>query len=87
MRSFWPIYKRELFAFFVTPLAWVLITTFLFVQGMHFFLLVDHFSNGAAAASDQTPIQAFFGNVDWTAVEARMWPRAVPSGSAAQGIR
>jgi ABC-2 type transport system permease protein len=62
VRSFWPIYKRELFAFFVTPLAWVLITVFLFVQGMHFFLLVDHFSNQGAAASDQTPIQAFFGN-------------------------
>ena len=62
MRSFWPIYKRELFAFFVTPLAWVLITVFLFVQGMHFFLLVDHFSNPAGGASDQTPIQAFFGN-------------------------
>jgi ABC-2 type transport system permease protein len=65
MSSFWPIYKRELFAFFVTPLAWVLITVFLLVQGMHFFLLVDHFANasqGGAAASDQTPIQAFFGN-------------------------
>lgn len=62
MRSFWPIYKRELFAFFVTPLAWVLITVFLLVQGMHFFLLVDHFSNLGQAASDQTPLQAFFGN-------------------------
>ena len=36
--GFWPIYKRELFAFFVTPLAWVLIVVFLVVQGMHFFL-------------------------------------------------
>ena len=45
MRSFWPIYKRELFAFFVTPLAWVLIGVFLVVQGMHFYLLVEHFSN------------------------------------------
>lgn len=62
MRSFWPIYKRELFAFFVTPLAWVLISVFLLVQGMHFFLLVDHFANLGAASSDQTPIQAFFGN-------------------------
>lgn len=62
MRSFWPIYKRELFAFFVTPLAWVLITVFLLVQGMHFFLLVDHFSNLGQGASDQTPLQAFFGN-------------------------
>lgn len=62
MRSFWPIYKRELFAFFVTPLAWVLITVFLLVQGMHFFLLVDHFANLGQAVSDQTPLQAFFGN-------------------------
>lgn len=63
MRSFWPIYKRELFAFFVTPLAWVLITVFLLVQGMHFFLLVDHFASaGPATGGDQTPIQAFFGN-------------------------
>jgi len=62
MRSFWPIYKRELFAFFVTPLAWVLITVFLVVQGMHFFLLVDHFASQGQAVSDQTPLQAFFGN-------------------------
>ncbi len=62
MRSFWPIYKRELFAFFVTPLAWVLICVFLLVQGMHFYLLVDHFANVAAVDSDQTPVAAFFGN-------------------------
>jgi ABC-2 type transport system permease protein len=62
MRSFWPIYKRELFAFFVTPLAWVLFTVFLVVQGMHFFLLVDHFANVGQQLSDQTPLQAFFGN-------------------------
>ncbi len=62
MKSFWPIYKRELFAFFVTPLAWVLITVFLLVQGMHFFLLVDHFSMMGPQISDQTPLQAFFGN-------------------------
>lgn len=62
MRSFWPIYKRELFAFFVTPLAWVLIVVFLVVQGMHFFLLVDHFARQADAGGDETPLSAFFGN-------------------------
>ena len=61
MRAFWPIYKRELFAFYVTPLAWVLISVFLLVQGMHFYLLVDHFSS-QVELSDQTPVQAFFGN-------------------------
>ena len=62
MKSFWPIYKRELFGFFVTPLAWVLIVVFLLVQGMHFYLLVDHFANLGQVDSDQTPVQAFFGN-------------------------
>jgi ABC-2 type transport system permease protein len=62
VRAFWPIYKRELFAFFVTPLAWVLIAIFLVVQGMHFFLLVDHFATSFDVASDESPLSAFFGN-------------------------
>jgi len=62
MKAFWPIYKRELFAFFVTPLAWVLIVVFLVVQGMHFFLLVDHFARQPDMAGDETPLSAFFGN-------------------------
>jgi ABC-2 type transport system permease protein len=62
VKGFWPIYKRELFAFFVTPLAWILMCVFLLVQGMHFYILIDHFSNAADTASDQTPLQAFFGN-------------------------
>jgi ABC-2 type transport system permease protein len=62
MRSFWPVFKRELFVFFVTPLAWVLILVFVVVQGMHFFLLVDHFARAAEVAGDETPLSAFFGN-------------------------
>jgi len=61
MRAFWPIYKRELFAFFVTPLAWVLITVFLLLQGMNFYWIIDTFAM-RVEASDQTPLQAFFGN-------------------------
>ncbi len=62
MTGFFPILKRELFAFFVTPLAWVLVTVFLFVQGLHFFLIVDHFSSQPQAAAVQSPLEAFFGN-------------------------
>jgi ABC-2 type transport system permease protein len=61
MKAFWPVYKRELFALFVTPLAWVLIVVFLILQGMHFFLLVDHFSRQTEVAGDETPLSAFFG--------------------------
>ena len=62
MRSFWPILKRELFAFWVTPLAWVLVCVFLVVQGLHFSVLVKSFAEMGTIESDQTPIQAFFGN-------------------------
>lgn len=62
MKGFWPIYKRELFSLFVTPLAWVLLTTFLAVQGLHFFIIVANFATGASdLAPDAGPAQAFFG--------------------------
>ena len=61
MRGLVALYKRELFAFFVTPLAWVLFTVFLFVSGAHFFLIVDHFASQPQGTSDRTPLQAFFG--------------------------
>ena len=62
MRALWPILKRELFTFWVTPLAWVLVSVFLVVQGLHFSVLVKNFSEMGSIESDQTPIQAFFGN-------------------------
>ena len=61
MSGFWPIFKRELFAYFVTPLAYVLILAFLVWQGLHFYLLVRSFAQAAEASLDQGPVQAFFG--------------------------
>jgi len=62
VKAFFPIYKRELFAFFVTPLAWALILVFLLVQGGHFYLLVLNFSRMPEVVADQSPAQAFFGD-------------------------
>lgn len=61
MKGFWPIFKRELFAYFVTPLAYVLILAFVFWQGLHFYLLVRSFAQMTEASIDQGPVQAFFG--------------------------
>ena len=61
MRGLWPMLKRELFAMFVTPLAWVLIVAFLVLQGAHFYLLVLNFSSQMEVSADQGPVQAFFG--------------------------
>jgi ABC-2 type transport system permease protein len=61
MRGWWPIFKRELFAFFVTPLAWVVMTAFLLLQGLHFYLLVAHFAAQVDLSADSGPVQTFFG--------------------------
>ena len=60
MSGLWPIYKRELLSLFVTPLAWVLITTFLMVQGIHVFILVSQYAS-AVDLGEGGPVQAFFG--------------------------
>src|SRR5262245_27191485 len=60
MRGFSAIYKRELFSLFVTPLAWVLITAFLVIQGIHFAILCTQFA-GQADLTEGGPVQAFFG--------------------------
>jgi ABC-2 type transport system permease protein len=60
VKGFWAIYKRELLSLFVTPLAWVLITTFLIVQGVHFFIVVAQYAT-TVDINDGGPAQAFFG--------------------------
>ncbi len=61
MKGFWPIFKRELFAFFVTPLAWVVMTAFLLIQGLHFYLVFSHFAGQTQLTADAGPVQSFFG--------------------------
>ena len=60
MSGFWPIFKREVYSLFVTPLAWVLITTFLMVQGIHVFILVSQYAT-TVDLGEGGPVQAFFG--------------------------
>lgn len=62
MKGMWPVYKRELLGMFVTPLAWILIVVFLVVQGLHFSILINHFTQAGEVMSDQSPVSAFFGD-------------------------
>ena len=61
MSGFWPVFKRDLLAVFVTPMAWALIVVFLLLQGLNFYWLTVHFANQVDLAIDQGPIQWFFG--------------------------
>jgi len=61
MTGFWAIYRRELWALWVTPVAWILLTTFLLLQGGVFYSIVLHFSGATELSFDNGPIESYFG--------------------------
>jgi ABC-2 type transport system permease protein len=55
------IYRREMLALWVTPLAWVLLFIFLLLQGASFYQILLHFASFSNVSIDQGPVQAYFG--------------------------
>src|SRR5690606_35602549 len=45
MSGLWAVYRREMLALWVTPLAWVLSCAFLLLQGVSFYIVVDHYTH------------------------------------------
>ena len=87
MRGFWPVFKRDLFAFFVTPMAWALIVVFLLLQGLNFYWLTAHFANQVDLAIDHGPIQWFFGETILFYLPMLMLPPALTMRSFAEERR
>lgn len=56
-----PILKRELLSLWVTPLAWILLFTFLLLQGGIFYSITVHVSQLDQAAVEASPLEAYFG--------------------------
>ena len=46
--AFWAIYRREMLAAWVTPLAWVMAFAFLLLQGVSFYIVIDHYTHFTA---------------------------------------
>jgi ABC-2 type transport system permease protein len=73
MRGLYPILKRELAGYFVTPVAYVFIVIFLALAGVFTFELGGFFEAG------QADLRAFFGFLPWLflclipAVSMRLW--------------
>lgn len=61
MNGFVAIYRREMLSLWVSPLAWVLLFVFLIIQGVSFYLMVQHFANFSGATIDYGPVAAYFG--------------------------
>ena len=59
MRQITALVKRELIAYFSSPLAYIVMTAFLLMQGYIFYIIVSFLNNPVTEAI--TPMQLFFG--------------------------
>lgn len=55
------IFKRELLGLWVTPLAWVLLVSFLLLQGSVFYSITVHFAQMETTPTGTGPLNAYFG--------------------------
>lgn len=62
MRAIWTICKREVYAFFISPLAYVVLTAWLLLTGYSFYSLAHWFAaNPFQTSASDTLLGAFFG--------------------------
>lgn len=63
MNGLMPILWRELRAFWVTPLAWVLTFAFLVLQGTSFVLVISHYNQFVNMSLAEGPVQGYFASL------------------------
>jgi ABC-2 type transport system permease protein len=56
------IYRREMLALWVTPLAWLLSFAFLLLQGVSFYIVIDHYTH-FTSASVSGPVETYFSSL------------------------
>jgi ABC-2 type transport system permease protein len=61
MKSAWVVLKRELGSFFVSPLAYVVLTAWLVWNGVVFWVLTEFYARNAVSSGASTPLSGFFG--------------------------
>ena len=61
MRVAWVIAKREMFSFFVSPMAYVVLTVWLLWSGVSFYFLAVHFASSPSQGAGDNPLTLFFG--------------------------
>lgn len=61
MRPAWTIAKREVFAYFVSPIAYVVTVVWLLWCGLQYYLLAGLFAGAPSLSISSNPLSAFFG--------------------------
>lgn len=62
MSGLWAVYRREMLSLWVTPLAWLLLFVFLLLQGVSFYVVIDHHAHFTSLTIDRGPIQSYFSS-------------------------
>lgn len=60
MKGTWVVLKRELRSFFVSPLAYIVMTAWLLWTGLTFVFLAEHYASNAIASGLASPLTSFF---------------------------
>jgi ABC-2 type transport system permease protein len=63
MTGLWAVYRREMLSLWVTPLAWLLLFVFLLLQGVSFYIVIDHFAHFTSLSIDQGVVQGYFSSL------------------------
>jgi len=61
MTGAWVVMKRELGSFFVSPLAYVVLTSWLIWNGVVFWVLTEFYARNAVSSGASSPLSGFFG--------------------------
>ena len=61
MRSMWAIAKRDVRSFFVSPLAWVVLTIWMLVCGGQFYIMCGWFAQNPSGGGSDNPVAFFYG--------------------------
>lgn len=59
--KFWPIAKREIYSFFLSPMAYAVLTVWLLTMGFVYFMFAQYFANNLSFGGSDTPLSMFFG--------------------------
>ncbi|MFW6067716.1 MAG: ABC transporter permease subunit [Myxococcota bacterium] len=62
MKAAWTVMKREVRSFFISPIAYVVLTAWVGVNGLVFYQLATYFSRNVSQSPTDTPLSLFFGS-------------------------
>ncbi|MCG8557587.1 MAG: hypothetical protein MJD61_20210, partial [Proteobacteria bacterium] len=62
MSALWVLTRREVLSFFVSPMAYVVLTVWLLYSGLSFYFIAELFaSQPVSGSATQNPLSVFFG--------------------------